>query len=245
MRGNDDQEDNRRKVAQPKGRRRFFKIFPSWSFGRNSEDRGAQDLWDEDYVRPSPSAEAEGQKIEALEQKRFALLYASEISTRYHRSRATFLTRFDTFTNVLTLFVGAGALGAALGRAGQPALVALSATVSLIGIVKIVARVGAAANEHTGWMRRWATLSENIHVNEHPTEEDIAQWTRERFQIERECVGELRALCVASENDAARVLGVPDRFRKVWPLQRLFIHLGTFQWTFRFAKDPHAPLPNE
>lgn len=188
------------------------------------------------------SPETEEMNRERLDTKRFQLLYAAELSARYHRRRATFLTNADTATNAITLCAGASSLGGLLAKATGPWPVGMAAIVTFTSILKIVTRLGSSANLHAGWFRRWSGLLTEIELIEHPDEVTVAKWMRDRGELDRDCVGELRALCVDCENITAKKLEVEGRQRRIDRLQRTLMQFGTWQRDFPFeAGSRHLP----
>ena len=231
--------------SSSKTRRRFAQ-FGRWF--KNEQNGDVQRR--ADHVRsaaPAQAKEVGAAEVEAaaLEQRRFELLYSSEMGSRYHRRRASFLTYFDTAANALILVASATAFGGIVGadKGVFPALIA--AGITLISILQVVTRPSSAASDHTGWFRRWSSLLEEIELNEAPDNRILSAWTSIARAIERECVAELRALCIDCENITARRLNVPGRYRRIWTLQRWTMQIGTWQWNFPFETDPLALPPEQ
>lgn len=176
------------------------------------------------------------------EQRQFELLYSAEMSARYHRRRATFLTNADIATNAITLCAGATSLGGLMAKITGPWPVAMAAVVTLTSIIKIVTRLGSAANSHTAWFRRWSSLLTELELSDGPSWELLAKWRQEQGEIERDCVAELRALCIDCENVTARKLGVEGRQRRIGWWQRRLIQIGTWQAVFPIVPDVADPI---
>ncbi len=174
---------------------------------------------------------------EELEECRWHLLYRAEYSSRYHRRRAAFLTNLDTLFTLITITAGASAFGDLVG--GSPGWLAKAgaAVVTLISLVQAILRLGSAGMTHVQWLKRWSRLQTEITLNTDPDEADIKGWMTEKASIEEDCVTELRALVLDCEDAAARVLGIAGRQHRIWSLQRLLIHFGTFQQTFPHLAD--------
>lgn len=215
-----------------------------WESAKNWQRRNREGR--ADHVRPAATTKAqevEAPRAVANEQRRFELLYESELGSRYHRRRASFLRFFDTTANALILVAGATAFGGIVGsdRGIFPGIIA--GFITFVAILQVVTRPASAASDHAGWFKRWSILLEEIELDETPDQRKLASWTSTVRAIDRECVAELRALCVDCENITARRLGVPNRYRKIWLLQRWTMQLGTWQWNFPFETDPLAIAP--
>lgn len=173
--------------------------------------------------------------------ERFAILYCAEYSARYHRRRATFLANLDTVLNLITITAGASAFGDLV--AGSPGWLAKlgAALVTLITLLQVILRLGNHAGAHASWLKRWTALLTDIKLNRAPTESDLSFWLKEKSDLETDCVGELRALCYDCENAAARFMGLQGRQVRINGLQRLLIHLGTFQRKFPYEPELAPP----
>jgi hypothetical protein len=138
---------------------------------------------------------------------------------------------------------GASAFGDLV--AGSPGWLAKlgTAIVTLISLLQVILRLAPQAAAHAQWLKRWAALSADQALTSVPTPLDIQRWTQESIAVETECVGELRALVYDCEDAAARAMNIPGRQHKIHRLQRLFIHLGTFQQAFPLAPDVQQALP--
>lgn len=171
----------------------------------------------------------------------YELRYRAEYSTRYHRRRAAFLGNLDTVLTLLTIAAGATTFGELV--AGSPGWLskAGAAAITLMSLAQVILRLGPQAAAHTHWLKRWTEIQTATILTTSPQPEDIRGWTVAATNIETECVGELRALCIDCENVAAQVMKIPNRHRRIQPLQKLFIHLGTWQQVFPNVKDGESP----
>src|SRR3546814_17293198 len=77
-------------------------------------------------------------------------------------------------------------------------------------------------------LKRWNSLRTQISLKTLPVLADIERWSAEKALIEEECIGELRDLALDCEDAAARVMKMPGRPHYINPIQRFFIHFGTF-----------------
>lgn len=168
---------------------------------------------------------------------RWKIQYRADYSARYHRRRATFLLNVDKLLTLVTLASGAGAFVSLAADAPTTAAQIGAALITLISAAQIVLQIGPAGIAHTAWLKRWSRLQASISINANPTRRDIETWTAERVAIEEECVAELRALSFDCEDTSARSFGITGRQHKIWRLQRLLIHFGTFQQTFPLIVD--------
>ena len=175
---------------------------------------------------------------DGLLDERWELIWKAEYSSRYHRRRAAFLSNTDTFINVINVMAGASAFGALLAEAPTMLSKFGTAIVVLLSLLQILLRLGANSAAHAQWLGRWTTLLAELRSKTAPTEIDLEKWFHESAMIESQCVGELRALCYACENAAARALGVPDREVEIKWWQRLIMHLVTIQSSFPRVRQP-------
>lgn len=178
---------------------------------------------------------------EELSESRWELLYRAEYSTRYHRRRSAFFRKLDTFLTLVVITAGASAFADLV--AGSPGRIAQvgTAAVTLISIAQVVLRLGQSAIMHSQWLKRWNSLRTQISLKTAPVLADIERWSAEKALIEEECIGELRALALDCEDAAARVMKMPGRQHYINPIQRFFIHFGTFQQNYQ---GPRAASPS-
>lgn len=164
--------------------------------------------------------------------ERYAILFAAESSQRYHRARATWLSRVDTAINVTALFAGTAAFIDVVGGEGEIVAQYTTALITGLAIVQVVFRLGDNAAKHGRWLERWLALRADIVVNPIAMDAKLSEWVNERTAIEQECIAELTALCVHSENRASFAMGHPERVRRIGRLQRALKQFGTFQSDF-------------
>lgn len=169
-----------------------------------------------------------------LEDERWQLRWAAEVSSRYHRRRAAWLGNVDFVLNIVQMLSGTAGRLAAVG----------SVVVVLCSLVQIVGRLGKATLDHELLMRQWCDLLTDIEANS-ATERGVAAWVRRKGQLNKAHVGELRALAVAAENEAASALGTPGRQRSIGRLQWLLMHVVSYQRTFPPAPDLYPVPPQQ
>ena len=140
---------------------------------------------------------------------RHDLLFAAEMSARYHRRRAAFLETTSNWLNFLTLAGGAGAFVSLYG-AGTGIAKLLALLLSLIGIIQIVYSPQANATKHKEWLTQWFDLIREIKLAPSPTPQQLDEWMRKKVAIETECIVELRALQADCFNRTARAMGLEE-----------------------------------
>lgn len=178
-----------------------------------------------------------------LEEERWQLRWAAEVSSRYHRRRAAWLGNVDFVLNIVQMLSGTAAFIALTnGTPGRLAAIG-SVIVVLCSLVQIVGRLGKATLDHELLMRQWCDLLTDIEAKS-ATEEAVGTWVRTKGELNKAHVGELRALAVAAENEAAFALGAPGRQRIIGRVQWLLMHIVSYQRSFLPAPDlyPAAPL---
>jgi len=163
---------------------------------------------------------------------RHDLLFAAEMSARYHRRRAAFLETTNNSLNFLTLAGGAGAFVSLYG-AGTGIAKALALVLALIGIIQIVFSPQANAMKHKQWLIQWSDLIREIALTPSPTPQQLDDWLRRRVAIETECVVELRALQADCFNRTSRAMGLEEthNYELRW-WHRMFMQVIRFEHAF-------------
>lgn len=137
------------------------------------------------------------------------LLFDAELATRYHRRRAAFLERVSIGLTFTTLLLSTAAVASVL--AAMPGLaIAASLVIALFSVIQVVYRPQAHATQHTSWLRRWNTVLLEIRTCPDPAPETLKSWTKVKFDVESEHIGEMRALQADCYNRAARHLGLSN-----------------------------------
>lgn len=157
------------------------------------------------------------------------LEFFAEISVRYHRRRAAFLSRVSACMSVCTLFGGAAAFATLFG-ADTLAAKWLTMGITFLGVVQIVAQIDRNAVIHEKWLAAWNELLFELHVTPNETEEDFRRWTEKLYRLESECVGQMKALTNQCFNQASSALGRPneDPYILRW-YHRLLIQFISFE----------------
>ena len=153
--------------------------------------------------------------------------FEAAASARYHRRRAAFLERMSQMFSFLTLAGGAGAFVAIVGEATLIAKIAALAT-AVVSIIQIVSQTDKAANEHRHWLRAWNNILREVHQNDNPKPSMLAGWIERKYEIEGECVVEMKALANDSFNRTLNALGREgEPFRLSW-WQKLWMQFFSF-----------------
>lgn len=134
--------------------------------------------------------------------------WAAEFSSRYHRRRAAWLNNVDFVLNLVQM-VSATAAFVELTR-GTPGRLAAAGTllIALCALLQIVGRLGKAATDHELLMRQWCDLLTEVETSE-ASAATIKRWLTRKGELNKSHVGELRAVAVAAENEAASALDTP------------------------------------
>jgi hypothetical protein len=163
---------------------------------------------------------------------RYDMLFAAEMSQRYHRRRAAFLERVSMLMTLTSLVGGAGAFLSLIGEPNTEVAQFATFIVAIVGIFQAVFRVDNSASENKRWLSEWLSLLTDIYVNPEPSESKINEWIEKRHLIESQCVFELRALQTDCYNKTLKSLdweGIPVRLR-FW--HKLFIQVWSFEGSF-------------
>lgn len=178
-----------------------------------------------------------------LERDLWEVRWAAEVSSRYHRRRATWLNNVDFILNMIQL-LSATAAFVELTR-GVPGPLAAIGTllVGICALVQIVGRLSKAAIEHELQMKAWYDLLTETETMD-ASANLVSKWKRRRGELNKTHVGELRALAVAAENEAATALGISGRQRSIGSLQWWLMQLVTVQRVFPIAEDIYPPTPD-
>jgi hypothetical protein len=179
-----------------------------------------------------------------LEEERWQVRWAAEVSSRYHRRRATWLNNVDFLLNLIQM-VSATAAFVDLTRGTSGHLAAAGTLlIAICALLQIVGRLGKAATDHELLMRQWCELLAEVETTDaSPTV--IKRWLLRKGELNKLHVGELRAVAVAAENEAASALGVPDRQRHIGRLQWLLMHVVTIQRKFLHSPDFNPAAPSK
>ncbi len=129
--------------------------------------------------------------------------------------------------SVLTLAGGAGAFLAIVGNENSIAKIAALVT-AVVSIIQIVFQTDRCANEHRHWLRAWNAILREVHQHENPKPAMLADWIKRKYEIEGECVAEMKALANDSYNRTLNELGREgEPFHVNW-WQKMWMQLVSF-----------------
>lgn len=158
--------------------------------------------------------------------------FVAEMSSRYHRRRAAFLDRVNLSLTFFSLVAGTGAFVSLFGTSTAIAKVATLA-ITFASIIQIVYRPEACSNQHKAWLGRWLDMLTALRAQPSPEGPALERWIREIGAIERECVGEMRALQADCYNRTVRALNldIANNYRLRW-YHRIFLQIVSFEHAF-------------
>ena len=127
-----------------------------------------------------------------------------------------------------------GGAGAFLSLLGEGTLVAKVATLVLTvaGVIQAVFRIDTCAAQHRQWLKQWLEVLRQVRMQPKPEHDQIDAWVTERYRIEAECVGELRALQVDCYNRTIAALSLVGEPVPIRWWQRVFIQVWSFEGSF-------------
>lgn len=162
-----------------------------------------------------------------IEQNAFDILWAVQLSARYHMRRQAFFERWSRVTAATGVLFGSTAITSAFAATHIPTwLTALTgALVAVASTVDLVVGTASMARKHEELRKRFLQLEAKIRRCLEPTAETCALWTDERLAIEFDEPPIYNGLALLCYDELARATrGVRDRVR-VLPFVRL-----TAQW---------------
>lgn len=142
-------------------------------------------------------------------------------NANYHEARLRVLDRRNRLMTFVTLVLGTAVAGD-VGRAflGGPATnLWLGALVAVVGAAQLVFDFGGTARTHQMLLRDFTRLLAAMMREEHPTQEEISNWTAQMIEIGADAPPMLRALDAVAHTEASATLGA-DRgdylFVPIW-----------------------------
>ena len=158
--------------------------------------------------------------------ERWALLWATRISSRYHMRRQAFFERWARVTSATGVIFGSTAVTAALSAAHVPVwlLAITGGLVSVASVVDLVVGTAAMARKHDDLRKKFLSLESDISLHREPKEDDIKRWTSTRLTLETDEPPIYFALALLCENELGRATeGIGERI-KLSLLKRLTAH---------------------
>jgi hypothetical protein len=159
------------------------------------------------------------------------MLFIVELAVRYHRRRAAFLERADQLLTFATVAAGGGAFVSVVGD-NSPAAKTAALIVMIIGVIQLVYKPEACAGRHRAWLARYLRVLTDIRNTAEPKPGRIETWVASRYELEAECVGEMRALQVDCYNRTMRALRLPGSPKRLRWWHRMLIQLVSFEHAF-------------
>lgn len=165
---------------------------------------------------------------ENLENKHHGLLWGVRRSIRYHSHRQDFFEQCNTWSNVIALLFGSGAIFTILKDYPSIAIT-LAAMVTVVSTVNLVINTTRKAQVHRDFYKQFHELEATLTAGS-PTEEMVNKATVKRLEIEAEEPPVLQVLDILCHNELLRSKGydpVSDasQYYKVSPLQRAFAQI--------------------
>lgn len=162
---------------------------------------------------------------------RGVLLFAAEVSVRYHRRRATFLDRTSAMISLLIIVGGSTAFASLFGASTAFAKGA-TLFLSSLGGIQLVFQIDRSSVDHRRWLKQWLEMLAAIRASEVSTKAQLNRWETQRCQIESECVGEMRALQVDCYNRALVAMEFEEEPTPMRWWHRVFIQILSFERAF-------------
>lgn len=154
--------------------------------------------------------------------------FVVEVSSRYHRRRASFLSRVSMLFSIAVLAAGTGAFVSLFGQSTAIAKV-MTLIVAFIGICQTVMQLDRNAAAHERWLSEWNKLRAEVKTVADPDTETLARWIAAIHRIESECVNQMKALENDCYNRTASAMGLEIApFRITW-LQRRLMQVFSFE----------------
>lgn len=170
----------------------------------------------------------------------FDVMWAAQISSRYHFRRQAFFERWSRVTSATGVIFGSAAVVAVFAKAAQlvgPLMLVTGALVAAASAVDLVVGTAAMARKHDELRRRFLKLEAQIRSIAEPTAANVAAWEAERLAIEMDEPPLYVGLCLLCENELGRATrDVGERTTVRW-----WVRL-TAQW-LQWPDEKALPLP--
>ena len=165
-----------------------------------------------------------------LDKKIFSLEFSVSKSIRYHMKRVSFIQFWQRIFKITLLLSGSGAFFSLASKNTELAFYG-SMVVAIVAATENAINLPENARIHNNLYKKFFNLSIKMNKDNN-TEENYLKWRQKRFQIEREQPPELDALNVRCHNEECESRDLLEDIRKIGLIQRLFIHLFSFQKEF-------------
>jgi hypothetical protein len=134
------------------------------------------------------------------------VLWAAQISSRYHARREAFFERWSRVTAATGVIFGSTAVASAFGdlKSLAPFIAFGGALVAAASAVDLVVGTATMARRHDDLRKRFLQLEAKIRATREPSENDIVAWESERLIIEMDEPPRYVGLCLLCENELGR-----------------------------------------
>lgn len=154
-----------------------------------------------------------------LEQEQWNVLWATQISSRYHARRQAFFDRWSKVTSATGVIFGSAAVISVFNLSYVSAwwIGVTGAITSVASTVDLVVGTSSMARTHSDLRKKFILLESKIQGCAEPTEKLIKGWRAERLAIEMDEPPAYVALALMCYDDLARATkGVIDRAPVAW-----------------------------
>ncbi len=164
--------------------------------------------------------------VEGTEKEVRDLLFGVRRSIRYHNRRRLFFDHIHKFSTFLSALAGTATVAAVLAKAGPAWTIPFALAVAVFSVLDLVIGTAQAARLHNDLARRFFDLEKSIITFKSPTEEDIANFTVQRLDIEADEPPPLKVLDSVCHNELLRAMGYnKSEYVHIKWYQRLFSQL--------------------
>jgi len=141
-------------------------------------------------------------RIADIDQPMWDLLFTVRLSIRYHDRRRRFFASLQRITAAVNMMFGSAAVATFAGLLDHSFGIVSAAIIATLSALELVIGYGSAANLHHDLRRRFIELEQQIMAD--ATAEKLAQYQRQKLDIEKDEPPVRHALNSLSYNDVAR-----------------------------------------
>lgn len=153
------------------------------------------------------------------------LLFGIRRSIRYHLRRRKFFDNVHKTSTFLSALSGTATIAAVLAKAGPNLTITFAALVAIFSIIDLVIGTAQAARLHDDLARRFFNLEKAIISTKEAIEENLANFTSQRLDIEADEPPPLKVLDSICHNELLRAMGYDrSEYVKIEWYQRVFAH---------------------
>lgn len=157
------------------------------------------------------------------EKKIHDLLFGVRRSIRYHHRRKRFFDRIHKISTILSALSGSATIAAVLAKAGPNWIITFAALVAVFSVIDLVVGTAQAARLYDDLGKRFINLEKLIISKAEFTQQDLADFTAQRLDIEADEPPPLKVLDSICHNELLRAMGYDrSKFLKISWYQRLF-----------------------